>query len=576
MRKTVLATLAFMVFIVIALQFPFQVKTAKAQNSFSISNVYHTIGIMRNGYVIINDTIEFSGQPPNNLLVGFPYKYGAYVQKCVAYNETTSFQVRLAVPLGDLAGFYAVNVTFPEAPPQKFTVLFILSNTLLNQSGTTYTLDFPPCPSLIEEVENCTVKVSLPPSAGSISISKDGETISKTEFYMENLPSYTHSTAKVTFELTDSEIQMLDVKELNREISISGTGEIQCSDNYYITNKAPYDMNNVTIILPPNASNPTAYDQFGRSISSSWTNQTAGLYKVNFDLPIRSYESGRFSVKYSLPSIVYFSAENTFNATSLLFQNLDYYMERASLTLTLPEGARIINFENTFATSRSDISKSVFQETLTINLDHASYLESIIPPAKVLQIRYEYNPLWLAFRPTLWIWALALVGCAVVVVWRRPKAAVPVQVVAAAAAAKLHPEHVKSFVQMYEEKRKILFELDALEERVRRGKIPRRRYKVQRRTFEMRLNTLDRNLAEYKERMRKAGGLYADLMRQLEIAETEINEADANIKSIETRHNQGTLSLEAYRKLLADYQQRKNKAQTTINGILLRLREETR
>lgn len=574
MKKAALATLAFIVFIVIVSQFPFQVEKATAQNSFSVSNLYHTIGIMRNGYVVINDTIEFSGQPPNSFLVGFPYKYGAYVQKCIAYNETTSFQVKLAVPLGARAGFYAVNVTFPDAPPQRFTILFILSNTLLNQSGTTYTLDFPLYPSLTEKVENCTVKVSLPSGAGGISVSKDGETTNRTEFYMENLPSYTHSTAKVTFSLTDSEIQILDVKELNREIAISGTGEIQCSDNYYITNKAPSDMNYTTIVLPPHASNPTAYDQFGRSIGSSWTNRTAGLYRVNFDLPIRSYESGIFSVKYSLPSVVYFSAESTFNATSLLFQNVDYHVESASLTLTLPEGARITNLQNTFATSRSDVSKSVFQETLTINLDHASYLKSMVPPAKFLQIRYEYNPLWLAFRPTLWIWALALVGCTVAVVWKRPKAAVPVQ--AAAVAAKLHPEHAKSFVQMYEEKRKILFELDALEERVRRGKIPRRRYKVQRKTFEMRLNTLDRNLAEYKERMRRAGGLYAALMRQLEIAETEINEADANIKSVKTRHSQGTLSLEAYRKLSADYQQRKNKAQTTINGILLRLREETR
>ena len=76
--------------------------------------------------------------------------------------------------------------------------------------------------------------------------------------------------------------------------------------------------------------------------------------------------------------------------------------------------------------------------------------------------------------------------------------------------------------------------------------------------------------------MRAAGGKYVDLMRQLEIAETEINEVEANIKSIEVRHTRGELSLEAYRKLLADYQRRKEKTQTAISGILLRLREEIR
>jgi chromosome segregation ATPase len=111
---------------------------------------------------------------------------------------------------------------------------------------------------------------------------------------------------------------------------------------------------------------------------------------------------------------------------------------------------------------------------------------------------------------------------------------------------------------------------------VRKGRVPRRRYKVRRKTLETRLSTLTRSLAESTERMRAAGGKYADLMRQLEIAETEINEGEANIKSIEARHSRGEISLETYRKLLADYQRRKEVAETTINGILLRLREEIR
>ncbi len=76
--------------------------------------------------------------------------------------------------------------------------------------------------------------------------------------------------------------------------------------------------------------------------------------------------------------------------------------------------------------------------------------------------------------------------------------------------------------------------------------------------------------------MRAAGGQYADLMRQLEVAETEINEVEINIKNIDSRHERGELSLEAYRKLLADYERRRDKARTTISGILFRLREEIR
>jgi chromosome segregation ATPase len=169
---------------------------------------------------------------------------------------------------------------------------------------------------------------------------------------------------------------------------------------------------------------------------------------------------------------------------------------------------------------------------------------------------------------------LSLVGCAVAVVWKRPK--IPTQVTVPTVAVSLRSERIQAFVDAYEEKRKITSEIESLETRVRKGKIPRRRYKVQRKTLETRLNTLSRSLTEIKERMSAAGGIYADLMRQLEITETEINEVEANIKSIEARHSRGELSLEAYRKLLADYQRRKEKAKTTINGTLLRLREEIR
>jgi len=134
--------------------------------------------------------------------------------------------------------------------------------------------------------------------------------------------------------------------------------------------------------------------------------------------------------------------------------------------------------------------------------------------------------------------------------------------------------NIKSFVDAYEKKRKIILEFESLKIRVRRGKVPRSRYKVRRRTLETQLNALSRSLTDLKEKLRAAGGRYRDLMRRLEVAETEISGVEANIESIEVRHRRGELSLGAYRKLLADYEGRKDKAETTINEILIRIREE--
>jgi predicted nuclease with TOPRIM domain len=74
--------------------------------------------------------------------------------------------------------------------------------------------------------------------------------------------------------------------------------------------------------------------------------------------------------------------------------------------------------------------------------------------------------------------------------------------------------------------------------------------------------------------MRAAGGHYASLMRELEVAETDLNEVETNLRSIETRHSRGELSIEGYKKLLGDYERRKERTRTTIDGVLLRLREE--
>jgi chromosome segregation ATPase len=170
------------------------------------------------------------------------------------------------------------------------------------------------------------------------------------------------------------------------------------------------------------------------------------------------------------------------------------------------------------------------------------------------------------------IWALAIAGCAIVVAWERPKK--PVAATISGTAERLRTEDIKSFVDLYEEKRKVVQESESLETMVQKGRIPRRRYKVRKKTLEIRLSTLSRSLAELTEKMNAAGGKYGDLMRQLEVAETEINEVEAGIKSITARHGRGEISLETYRKLLTDYRHREERTESTISGILLRLREE--
>ncbi len=582
-------TFIFLTLILLVMSFSSMSKSVKAENSdgYIIENVSHEITVLYNGYIIINDTVTLVGNTTlESFKIGFPFQYGAYVLDCIAYNASQKFTVNVNVPFEGRMGFYAVEVVFPAplniivGKAHTFSVGFVLSNSLFQIIDTNkFTLNFPAYPSLAKSAANCSVKLNLPEDITGINIAKDDGNVNKTQYFMENLPPFAHYPANLTFSLSGDKVQLFDVGELKREITINGLGEISGTDSYYIVSKMPKEIAAVEVILPPNASIVGAYDQFGRkfALAPSLVDAKTNRYRIALTLPVESYKSTRFSVKYFLPSQNYLNTQgenNEFDYSSLLFRNTDYYAKQSYVAIILPEGARLSAPDTVAYADSFSITRNVFQEALTINMRGVSLLNGALPLKSDLQVIYTYNPLWLSFRPTLWIWALSLLGCAIALVWKRPKAAV--QVAVPTIAVQLSPETIKSFVNSYEEKKGIISELESLEVRARKGKIPRRRYRVRKRTLETRLDTLSRKLAEYKERMRAAGGKYSDLMRQLEVAETEINEIKANIRSIEMRHRRGELSLEAYRKLLADYERRKEQDETTINGVLLRLREDIR
>jgi hypothetical protein len=578
--KRITAIFALTIFsLAIFLPFSLNIKTASAQDTgYSIQKVDHQVEIMYSGHVVIRDTITVTGQLTDGFLIGFPHKYGSHVLKGVAYDANNILPMILGVPVEGQPDFYGANISFPQGSPQVFTVIFILSNDLVSQdlSANAVSVDFPAYPSFAKEAANCNVTLVLPDYATGVTVTKDDGVVDTTNFVKENLAAFTYSPASASFSLSSGILQIIGIKKLDRVITISPIGDIVASDNYRIVNNSTGSIGSFGVDLPLNASNIVGRDEFGRTLTVELlgTGATFQLVNVTFILPLNSGESTLLTVGYTLPSV---SPEQiTRFALNLdLFPYFDYYIDEASVTIVLPEGARFLTPQLSSIDPSLSLSREIFQETLSINREGVSHIDLAIPSENALQITYEYNPLWLSFRPTLWAWALAVVGCIIVAFWRRPKTS-PLRIVVPKLPVGLSPDHVRAFTEAYEEKNRITSELKFLDIRAQKGKIPRRRYKVQRRTLEVRFDALSKNIAELKGIFRSAGGNYADLIRQLDVAEIELDEVETNTRSVEARHRRGELSLEEYKKFLADYQRRKEKAETTINGILLRLREEIR
>jgi hypothetical protein len=552
-------------------------QTVLAQDaSYEIQSVDHQVEVMYSGHVIIRDTVHVSGQLTGDFLIGFPYKYGSSVLKGIAYDTDNVFQVSLGVQLANQTGFYFAKISFQQKSPQVFTVVFVLSNSLLSRNITAgvFNLDFPAYPSVVKDVGTCSVTITFPEEPLIINVAKADGNVSTTSYVKNNLQAFNYSPAFAEFSVSSGSLRIISMKELNRQITISPAGHIAASDTYRLTNNSPISLDSVKISLPADASDVVTRDEFGRILTTETLTSVGDTRLVNVTLisALILGQSTHLTTEYSLPSV---SSEQapTFTLDFNLFPDFDYYVDTGSATFTIPEGARFTAPQVDSVNPSSSLVREVFQEALTARREGVSKVDYTLS-GDVLHIAYNYNPLWLSFRPTVWVWTLAVVGAVVVAVWRRPKTAAPMRIAAPKAIIGLSPDHVRNFTETYNEKTRLSSELKVLEERAQKGRIPRRRYKVQRRTLETRLDTISRNIVELKRIFRSAGGVYSDLIRQLDIAEAELSEVETGIRNSEIRHRRGELPLEAYKKTLTDYQRRKEKAEATINGILLRLREE--
>ncbi|MCK5562896.1 hypothetical protein KAI30_01890, partial [Candidatus Bathyarchaeota archaeon] len=245
-------------------------------------------------------------------------------------------------------------------------------------------------------------------------------------------------------------------------------------------------------------------------------------------------ESAKFELTYHVPweNVASQRDWQNYHVNLTSFEDFNWKIRKLALTLTLPEGAKF-----TQSPDLGVIQKSSFQETLTFVYYNVASFQNLSQ-----EVTYEYTIFWSSFRPTLWVGTAAVILSVLALLWRAPRPAAPIPTIL------VRPEELKSYVDAYEQKRRNFSELETLEERARKRKIPRRRYKVRKRALESRLSVLSRDLARLGEKLQTASPKYADMMRQIEIAEAELEGIEAGIRRTETRYRRGEISTAAYHK----------------------------
>jgi len=592
LKRTALPILLFTFSLLLLLALPscINILTVSAQTDTLSSvdiQVDHTVQIKDGGLVVINDTIRLSTEPGQNIeplqnfSIGFPFKYQSNLDYCFAYDASNldeRLEVALDVGLGRI-GFYGVNVLFPgsginigDGGSYSFTVVFVFSNFISSEvfaangeEEVFFTADFPLYPSVTQDVSTCNVTVILPYGANCTvsSFEIDGLDFNTTIHDLHQilnhtespLESFSYESAWLEFyALTDHTLYLISVDEVKRDLVLDEWGHVLLSDSYYLTNEG--GSYRPVVHLPQGAYDVSAQDASG-DLEVDVGEGNATIYKY-----IDHEMSARFTVSYRLPREIYIRQESwrDFVLTFSFFEGFDCKISDLTVTIGLPEGAEF-QLDACHPKPQS-VEKGVFQQTIVFTFYNVTPLHDLD-----FDLTYRYVIFWASFRPTLWMGVLIAIVCAVVFLWRAPK-------LPSAPIIPVPTKVLTSFFDSYKEKRRILGDLESLEQQVRKRKISRRRYKVRRRGLESRVSVLSRDLTGLREKIRKAGPRYTNTMRQIEAAETELEGAEAAIRRIEIRYRHRELSTETYRTQIAEYNRRRERAKTTIDGVLLRLREE--
>ncbi len=576
-RKSGLYSLYVLMGILLLFSISVGPKFVKAQrvSDYPDIKVNRTIEIEDGGAIVVNDSVTLSCdvarnvRPLDGFQIGFPSQY----QHALAYYSAHDAEGRLQTVLvtSSNGGFLWMNISFAQPIDVSdgglydFTAIFVFSR-LTSANRTLFHADFPAYPSLMVEAKLCNVTVVLPNGA-SLNGTSPGFSNkimdSRLVLYIEKAPLAAYSNVSSWVDFTAANFLLLEVDRWERELKLDGLGDLLITDLYHVTTKAESFLTKMSFVLPPNATDVSAQDVYGA------LEKVTIVDRVDYTeakVPLRGTLLANQKVKlliiYRLPLSKYVAQRGwqdyTLNVS--LARPDKWVLGNSTVTVVLPEGAE-------FQTS----SKTLYRIEREGFLVKIKFEEKYVTQfyEKDINLEYRYLILWASFRPTLWVGTIAVILGGVFFMRKTSKPEVVVVM-------PISPEIVRTFIDKYEERRRLESELESLEQRVQKGKLSRRRYKLQKSSLDGRISRLQRELEGHRTEIAAAGSRYSERMRQLETAETEIETLTKDIERVEVRFRRREMSAEARRRLLDEYNRIRERAENTIAEILLRLREEIR
>jgi hypothetical protein len=360
---------------------------------------------------------------------------------------------------------------------------------------------------------------------------------------------------------------LVDLPSAERDIIVGNTGVLSVKDTYNLHNLG-IPITSMAITLPEGASNVMAYDVVG----AMWTSpqNPSAPYQVTvsprYSAGVRSKENFTFTLTYNLPPSKYLkqlSWWGSYNLTIGLLNNRDDLLfDNATIRIITPSGVSVSDVK---IPPQSPLSNPIAYDpnAREFTLQGISTMNNL-----TVGLTLNYSPFWSAFGSLPWLVGveLAIAAFALAVTVRRgPELAVPVPV-----------EKLREFVGLYDERLALSRELVVMEEEVARGGMVKHEFRRRAKLMELRLDEINRSLMGVKAELRAVSPRYDELIRRIDRAEAEIQVSRTSLNQVRSQYRAGRTTRETYDAMVNDITKRIDRAEETVETILITLREDAR
>lgn len=569
--KLVLAVLILMLAIGVAA--PLHAKDPEPK---LVIDIERTASAGQYGTVHINDkfTVFNNGTTPvASLDFGLPRVYRPNLYYADA-KDSVGRTLTLEADVNKTSKFYWMRARFAEELAFNKTYVFTVSSVVdgaITSISTGFQYNFTAAPILAIDARMANATY-LAPSSSSYKVAPNSSYVIGTSGGYPSLSitykpwkAYSNETFYAPY-VTVNQF-LLDLNSVERDIIIGNTGTLSVRERYRLGNPS-VGITSLTLTLPVGAYNVMAYDQVGAMWATPQDPSPPYTIQIQprYSLGIRPGENFTFTLTYDVPQSKFLKQLNWWGSYNLTFSLLDnkddFLFKNATVRIVAPDGITVTNLK---LADQSPISypMQISQNQRTFNLRGISDANNL-----EFGLTFSYLSFWSALGILPWIIGLEVVIVAFALVMRLrrgPELAVPIPV-----------ERLREFVGLYDERLALTRELVVMEDEVGRGGLVKHEFRRRSKVMELRLDELNKSLMAVKGELRAINPRYDELMRRIDRAEAEIESSRASMSQVRGQYRAGKTTRETYDAVIKDIAKRIDRAEETLETILITLREEAR